>query len=236
MNTIHFLQHIVEPNGLLLTWQPTNEQAQTRTRRVVGEVRVQNGQAVFRYLSDTADYKAAERDGFVGFPAFDIKQEEISRGVIESLMRRLPPRKRDDFSAYLAQHRLPEPFVNSDIALLGYTGARLPSDGFALVPDFPLDTVPCDFLIEVAGVRHVYGASVEDVMLGDEVSFEIDVDNPVDADAVVVLHQGRRLGYINRALRKTFICWLEARSIEASIERLNGKPGRPLIYVRVSVS
>lgn len=52
------LRHIVEPAGLLLTWQPQDEQAPSRTRRVVGEVRVnQDGIATFRYLKDTQDYQ-----------------------------------------------------------------------------------------------------------------------------------------------------------------------------------
>lgn len=233
MNTLH---HIVEPERLLLTWQPADEQAASRTRRVVGEVRVKSGQVVFRYLMGTPDYEAAENSGFKGFPAFDNKQNEVSQGVIESLMRRLPPSNRDDFPEYLAQHRLPVPFQNSNMALLGYTGARLPSDGFALVPDFPVDAVPCDFLMEVAGLRHVYGIGIENIQIDDEVTFEIDTANPVDADAVAVVHHGRRIGYVNRVMRNIFHHWLQFHHVNASVERLNGKPGRPLVYVRVSVS
>lgn len=236
MNTLH---HIVEPTRLLLTWQPSDEQAstRTRTRRVVGEVRIEtDGQAVFRYLKDSPDFEEAKKAGFQGVPAFDDKQNEIRHGVIESLMRRLPPRKREDFAEYLAQHRLPAPFNYSDMALLGYTGARLPSDGFALVPEFPADTVPCDFLMEVAGLRHVYHKDIENIHVGDDVTFEVDAENPVDADALAVVHQGHRIGYVNRAIKNTFHNWLQTHHVAASVERLNGKPERPLVYIRVSVT
>lgn len=234
MNT---LNHIVEPSRLLLTWQPSDEQASTRTRRVVGEVRIESGgQAIFRYLKNTHDFEEAKKAGFQGFPAFGDKQNEIRQGVIESLMRRLPPRKREDFDGYLAQHRLPAPFNYSDMALLGYTGARLPSDGFALVPDFPIDAVPCDFMMEVAGFRHVSQKDIESIRLGDEITFEIDANNPVDVDALAVVHQGHRIGFVNRAIRHIFHKWLQSHHVEASIERINGKPERPLVYIRVSVT
>lgn len=233
MNTLH---HIVEPARLLLTWQPADELAPSRTRRVVGEVRVMDGNAVFRYLKDSTDFEEAEKAGFKGFPAFDIKQNEINQGVIESFMRRLPPNKRDDFSNYLAQHLLPIPFNYSDMALLGYTGARLPSDGFSIVPVFPEDAVPCDFLMEVAGLRHVYTNNIENIHLGDKVTFEVDTANPVDSDALVVVHQSNRIGYVNRAIKNIFHHWLRSHHVEATVERINGKPGRPLIYIKISVS
>ena len=230
------LSHIVEPQSLLLTWQPADEQAATRTRRVVGEViRLGDGSTAFHYLKNSPDYVAAVEAGFKGFPAFQCTDEEFHKGVMESLLRRLPPRGREDFAEYLAQHRLPSPFAYSDFALLGYTGARLPSDGFALVPVFPNDVVPCDYLMEVAGVRPVHGADISAIHEGDPISFEVDAQNPVDRDALAVMHNGRPIGYVNRALRSTFYGWLHHHHVSANVERQNGKPDRPLIFVRVSV-
>lgn len=231
------LQHIVEPEHLLLTWQPADEQAPSRTRRVVAEIRrLPDGQAAFRYLRDSVDFAAATQAGFRGFPAFPLDQSETRHGVLEALMRRLPPRSREDFADYLALHRLPHPFRYSDFALLGYTGARLPSDGFALVPVFPDDAVPCDYLMEIAGVRHVIGNDIASIRVGDPVTFEEDRENPVDPDALVVLYQGRRIGYVNRALRRTFHQWLSKHHVRAQVERQNGKPERPVVFIRVSVN
>lgn len=191
---------------------------------------------VFRYLKDSLDFEAAKAAGFKGYPAFPLDQAEVRQGVIESLLRRLPPRKREDFAEYLEQHRLPVPFDYSDFALLGYTGARLPSDGFGLVPVFRPDAVPCDFLLEVAGFRHVFSGDVETIRVGDPVTFEIDTENPVDGDALAVVHQGHRIGYVNRALRQSLHGWLRSHKVSASVERVNGKPERRLIYVTVRVT
>ncbi|MBT9499078.1 MAG: hypothetical protein IV103_18065 [Zoogloea sp.] len=229
------LRHIVEPERLLLTWQPVDEKNPMRTRRLVGVVvRRINGQFGFRYTSELDDYKAAVAAGFQGFPAFKQQETEITQGVLEALLRRLPPRKREDFPQYLASHKLPSPFPASDFALLGYTRARLPSDGFELVPVFSPDVVPCDLFIELAGTRHV-DADLSAVALGDTVTFEVDPENPVDQDSILALHQGRRLGYINRALKEVFHQWLGRWDVRGTVERLNGKPERPLVFIRVEV-
>ncbi len=234
MNILH---HIIEPSRLLMTWQPVNMDAPSRTRRVIGEVsRELGGQTVFRYLKDTPDFKEACNTGFKGFPAFRLEDDEIREGVIETLLRRLPPRNREDFAEFLAQHRLPSPFNFSDMALLGYTGGRLPSDGFALVPDFSQNGVPCDYLMEVAGLRHISGADVSNIHVGDTVNFMTDCDNPVDQDALLVICQEQKIGYVNRAFKASLNRWLQSHHVTASIEKFNGKPERPLVYVMISAN
>lgn len=229
------LEHIVEPERLLLTWQPVDEGHSDRTRRLVGVVlRRVNGQFGFRYTSELDDFKRAEKAGFQGFPAFKKQDGEINQGVLEALLRRIPPRNREDFKEYLAIHRLPYPFPGSDFALLGYTRARLPSDGFELVPFFSSSVVPCDFMLEVAGTRHVR-ANLDGVKVGDPVSFQVDPSNEVDQDAILVLHDSGPLGYVNRAFRSVVQQWLGSKCVSGTVERLNGKVGRPLVFVRVEV-
>lgn len=115
----------------------------------------------------------------------------MHQGVIESLLRRLSPRNREDFTEFLAQHRLPYSFNYSDMTLLGYTGALLPSDGFALVPDFSQNSMSCDYLMEVAGLHHVFN-DMHVIHEGDTVNFQIDQDNPVDQDALQVICHGQK--------------------------------------------
>lgn len=234
---MNLLRHIVEPERLLLTWQPPEESSPVRTRRIVGEVFLGvEGQAVFRYLKTAPDFAAALDVGFKGAPAFPLDQDETRQGVIESLLRRLPPRKREDFAEYLAQYRLPSPFPYSDITLLGYTGARLPSDGFGLVPVFPAHEVPCDVLLEVAGLRHVFSGDMSTIRPGDPLMLQVDAENPVDPDALAVLHQDRKVGYVNRAMLPQFHTWMRDHAVKLTVERLNGKPERPLIFAIVNVT
>jgi hypothetical protein len=232
------ISHLVEPERLLLTWQPPDESAPSRTRRVVGEVipSSDRSSAVFRYLSDGDDFARARALGFRGFPAFTIDHKSATEGVLDAFLRRLPPRKREDFADFLTQHWLPHPFPLSDFALLGYTGAKLPSDGFALVPVFSPTDLPCEYIMEVAGTRHVLEADLSAIELGDTLAIVSEPGNPVDSDALAILHGNKAIGYVNRAMRPTFYAWLEAGRLQVTVVRKNGKPGRPLIYCKISVA
>lgn len=230
---MNLLSEIREPSRLLLTWQPPETSQHARTRRVVAEIQEEDGALVLRYLPGTPDYNAALECGFSGYPAFHPSTVEHRTGVGEALSRRLPPRKREDFGDFLAKHRLPDPFRYSDLALLGYTGGALPSDGFALVPDFPDSPGAFDYITELAGVRYVYGLNLSGVRVGDELQFALDRENTVDRDAVFAVHKGKPLGYVNRALRQRLAKWASTGQLTAKVERLNGKPDRPLIYVRL---
>lgn len=231
------LAHIVEPVALLLTWQSADESASDRLRRVVGRVEPSTGGgAVFKYFDNSEDFERARATGFQGFPAFKLGREQYAEGVLEAFLRRLPPRTREDFGRYLAQHRLPSPFPYSDLALLGYTGAKLPADGFSLVPVFPeCLAAPLELIIEVAGVRHAFDGDASSIREGDKVDFRREPTNKIEADAIEVRWRGQRLGYVNRALRHQFCAWLETAAVFGSVERINGKPTRPVVFIRVRV-
>lgn len=233
---MNYLSYLYEPRRLLLVWQPPLGQT-PRTRRVVAEIlRTPEQQAILRYLTDSEDYILATEEGFQGYPAFRQRESEHSQGVIDAFMRRLPPRNREDFGDYLARHRIPTEPMISDFSLLAYTGARLPSDGFEIAPDLSGAHEPFDLVIEVAGYRHQKAIPPSELPLGDEVAFEHEENNIYDKNAVRVMYHGEKIGYVSRALAPSFRAWLRDRlNVTATIERVNGKPERPLIYLFVKV-
>lgn len=237
MTTTAPLVHITEPQALLLVWQGSDEANRpSRTRRVVGKITHGPGEtAELRYLIDSADFAAAAQQGFTGYPGFPSKQPiHASATVLQAMLRRLPPRKREDFADYLAQHRLPSPFPYSDFALLGYTEARLPSDGFSLVPVFDPDATPCDYILEAAGTRY-HCDQIQAIVVGDTVELQIEENNPVEPGAIAIFDGPHKLGYVNRALLPTVSYWLKHKTVRAQVERKNGKPERPLIYIRLRI-
>ncbi len=230
------IQHLVEPHRLFLAWQRPVAGMEHRSRRIVGEIERRADGAIFRYLENLPDYQEARREGFQGFPAFSIGkgQEYTSSGVLKAFMRRLPPRKREDFSEYLAQFRLPIPFDGSDMALLAYTGAKLPGDGFEIIPDLADALPPIELVMELAGFRH-QAVSASSLSVGESVTLVAEPDNPADPDAIAVRHRAGRIGYIAKPYCATVANWLRAYTVEASIERINGKPERPLVYLFVKI-
>lgn len=231
------IQHLVEPLRLFLAWQRPVAGMEQRSRRIVGEIERTADGALFRYLENLPDYQEALQEGFKGFPAFSIGkgQEYTSSGVLKAFMRRLPPRKREDFSEYLTQFRLPIPFHGSDMALLAYTGAKLPGDGFEIIPDLADAPPPIELVMEVAGFRH-QAVSASGLSVGEPVTLVAEPDNPADPDAIAVCHRAGRIGYVAKPYCSTAANWLRAYTVVASIERINGKPERPLVYLFVKIT
>ncbi|MCP9337618.1 HIRAN domain-containing protein [Stutzerimonas xanthomarina] len=210
------IEHIYEPSRLLLVWHPTDE-SQPRHRRVVGELVRQGDDAVFRYLKGTDDFEAALNEGFFEFPAFADKKDNASQaGALDVFLRRIPPRKREDFKEYLGQYNLPPDFSGSPFSLLGYTGARLASDTFELCPDLSDAKAPLDFVIELSGAHHYHDPS-RALAEGDEVDFITDDDNKHDGQAIRVELRGSKIGYVNKALAPSFRRLLREGTVRGTI-------------------
>ncbi len=232
---MNFITHFFEPNRLLLVWQSPDGEGVKRSRREVAEiVKTQEGNILFRYLVDSADFKLATEDGFLGFPAFDLSKTEHTQGVIDTFVRRLPPRKREDFGKYLNTYMLPENFSGSDMALLAYTGARLPGDGFEIIPDLKNVNLPVEFMVEVAGFRY-QTVPIVDLHVDAIVNFSCDKKNEHDSNAIAVSYKNRRIGFVPRPLLESFNKWILGNKVTAKIVRLNGKTERPLVFLLVKV-
>ena len=178
---MHVIEHTFVPTRLLLVWQAPD--GRDRSLLAVGELRDQNGVISFRYLPNTDDFCKAVELGFVCYPAFRKHEGEYTDGVMDSFLRRLPPRSRGDFIKFLEQWCLPATADLSDFALLAYSGAKLPSDGFSLV--WPLDevTAPGEVLLEVAGFRY-QGVGLNELTEGMPVKFVCEPDNDKDSKAL----------------------------------------------------
>ncbi|WP_394236000.1 HIRAN domain-containing protein [Pseudomonas anguilliseptica] len=231
MSTIN---HVFEPSRLLLTWLQPIAEGVIRNRRIVAELTREDGTVALHYLKNTPDFEQAIKEGFTGFPAFDISQVEHRNGVEDAFMRRLPPKKREDYVVFLAQHHLPGDFSGSNFALLGLTGARLPSDSFELCPDLASAEIPIDVLIEVAGFRHHGLKAGVQPQVGDSVTFMPDQDNMHDTDAVGIFLGDQKIGHLNRALCNGMKRLMAIGSLSGSVIRVNGKPERPLIHIMAS--
>ncbi len=230
---MNLITHIIEPRRLYLDWQ--GPEGGDRSRRIVGEFVRTNHDVELRYLTQSEDFKKAVQIGFLGYPAFPKFERIYKEGVIETFMLRLPPRERPDFDKYLESLRISPSARISDFALLGYSGARLPSDWFSIVHPFDEVESPCELVTEVAGFRYYDGVNME-LGVGTNVSIRPEPDNPFDPLAIMVLANDRKIGYVGRGLLNTFHRWLNTESeITAVIEKINGRPDRPSIMLYIAV-
>lgn len=120
---------------------------------------------------------------------------------------------------------------------MGYSGAKLPDDGFELV--HPFDDPPAVFevLIEVAGVRHEAELEVLELHAENATQFVPEPDNSIDARAIRVESKGRKLGYVPRGhLDMLHRMLSEEAEVIGEIFRINGTLERPLVYVLTQIT
>jgi hypothetical protein len=227
----NWIEHIWEPTRLYLAWQAP-EHLKERKRFAVGELVRAGNDCNLRYFEND-EVREAQNLGFLGYPAFKLGRKEY-QNVLATFLRRLPPRGRSDFDSYMAHFRLPPAVKLSDFALLAYTEAKLPSDGFSLVNSLDEMRRPCEFVLEVAGYRH-YANKTKPLAVSEAVELVAEPENPFDQNAIAVKASGDTIGYINRLQTHAFHNWIRDQAVVAIIERLNGTAPKPRAFIFVWV-
>jgi hypothetical protein len=125
----------------------------------------------------------------------------------------------------------------SDFALLGYSGAKLPSDGFSMIHPFNNVDSTCELLLEAAGFRHIQ-KNHDEIKINDIASFSKEEFNEeTQAPAVRIMVDEKLIGYVNRGLLPTFFEWMnDSRIMGAWVEKINGTPSKPSVYIYAKIS
>jgi hypothetical protein len=231
---MHFIEHIIEPTKLLLAWQSSDEEH--RTRYIVAELNRIDHDVTLTYSPEKADFITAQHHKFKSYPAFQ-DTSIAHHNVLDAFMRRLPPRSRGDFPQYLEGLRLKPTVCISDFALLGYSGAKLLSDGFSIIHPFNQVDGACELLIEAAGYRHLHKSEKTTIQIDSPASFTMELYGPAQETAIRIDVDNHCVGYVNRGLVPTFVDWIEqGRIAGAWVEKINSSPERPALYLYVKVA
>lgn len=218
------IKFVPEPRRLVLAWQAPDH-LNNRFRWAVALIEQNASGHVLRYLRPGAEFEEYNQGrpmadlmdlGYQGYPAFSLRREIHTANVVETFLRRLPPRTRPDFLQYVGGFSIASNAKASDLALLALTGAKLPSDGFSLVDTLNPETTCCDIVFEVAGFRY-YCDNESSPSVGDPVELIPEPQNPYDRDAVQIVWSGRKIGNVNRLQARTVLLWLEEREITAEV-------------------
>lgn len=237
-----WIEQPLQPSTLVLAWQAPDGVVDRR-RWAVGLLESSPSGATFQYLDETAfgefNLGRSVTDlrglGFIGYPAFAFKAGALfSEHVLEAFVRRLPPSSRTDFVRYLEYFSIGVSVP--PLTLLSLTEARLPSDGFSLIDPLDPDSDAGETVAEIAGFRHESPNHFEALQVGSTLDLIPDPTNEHDPNAVGVWWEQQRIGYVNRLQAPTILTWLQTRSIQCNLIRLNGRAGAPRAYAKLTIS
>ena len=225
----------IQTQRALLIWQQrTQHRSGRRDQCAVGELVQRPDHVSFRYLED--EHLAVAREaGFTEYPSLPIGSEAHNRIAFNVLMRRLPPRSRGDFGAFLGRFGLPADHNCSSLSLLAYTGARLTSDSFSICETFEGFEPPFTYVFDVVGKRH-HQEHYADLEENEPLLIQREPDNKHDPKAVRIARaNGTTVGYINRWQTEPVIKWLEQGKISATVFRVNSSVEYSRLFVQAEV-
>ncbi|NNM58918.1 MAG: hypothetical protein HKM04_03805 [Legionellales bacterium] len=231
---MRFIDHMIEPTKLLLVWQPSDERY--RTRYTVAEINRVGDDSTLTYLVNTPDFIEANKLREFNFlDSLFGERTNTRENALDTFMSRLPPRTRGDFSEYLENFRIKPDATFSDFALLAYTGAKLPTDGFSVINPFEDVEKEYEFLLEITGFR--YNQQNNPIEIGAEASFLPSFYEERAEDAITIIINEQKAGYVTRALIPTVQQLIKQNRIKSAyVEKMNGSRDRPAAYLYVSVA
>lgn len=214
-----------------LAWQ--SSRGDDTRYRVAELVQVETG-VTFRYL-DEAELAAARSSGFRHYVGLPAEREQDPARVIDTLIRRLPPRTRPDFPEMMRRFGLDPSAEFTDLSLLAYMGARSAADTFGVTESFDGFDRPFRFVFDIAGYRH-YRDDVGDLEAGERVIFRPDPQNEFDPNAVELVREtGARAGWLNRLQTGPMRRWLAEGRVDACVFRINGRATYPRLFVMADI-
>lgn len=178
---------------LLVTWQ----NPETRRYHAVGLLsRASDATYRFSYLAEAS--RVPRFRAFLGFS--DLDREYTSPHLFPLFAERVLDEARPDrVTVYEALDLVS---TAGPMEFLARSGGRRAGDCIQLLPMPHVNEGQTSCVFLVHGVRHVPGATdaVDQLKPGQELVLEPEPDNPVDPDAVLVTHDGTRLGWVPNPL------------------------------------
>lgn len=228
-----FIENIIEPAFLWLTWKAGLTDSNMRKNRIIGKLISSEGKIDFIYAFDHPDFTEALELGFEGYPELRL-ESKFHRNVDDIFLKRLPSRTRKDFSNFLKSIRLKDQNI-STITLLGYSGAKVISDNFSIINPFVGVNKDCELLSEVAGCSQ-FQDTINLCQIDDKINYIEELDNKYDQNAIALYKDEKKIGYINRILAPTIKAWIiNKANIDISIEKIS-MDHRKMIRLSVFIS
>jgi len=180
-------------NVILVYWQDPEK----RQRHKVGIITRENKESyTFSYSEEAARLR---NEGFEEiFPFTDMNLVYRSDRLFSAFTCRLPEKRRPDIQKVLDKYNILE---YDEFDLLRKSGGRSPLDTLEFIEPIDITQRPIERTFYVSGVRHCdlcngKKCALTDIKLGDQIDVVREPENKFDKNAVVLLFDNCKLGYV----------------------------------------
>lgn len=162
-------------------------------RKVIGRIRKNATNGVrFEYIEDGV--LEAQKEGFTPYVDFPDTSKVYTDNVLEIFGQRLTKQERSDIQRYFDFWAIEPEYKEDKYYMLAYTQGMLSNDNFEFLADFhPVKDLR--FVSEICGLSHTKLRSGL-IKVGDELTWNLDKNNPKDRYAVKVFKGQKELGFV----------------------------------------
>lgn len=186
-----------EIGHIFLSWR----KGQGEGRHIVGILKRNATQGVrFEYLKEGV--AAAKKDGFAPYPEFPELSKKYSDNVIEIFGQRIIKSERSDIKDFLDFWEIDPKYKEEKFYLLAHTQGLSPTDNFEFLADYNRIESLC-FLTDLASLS-VLKLPAGSIQTGDQLTYQLEKNNPYDKDAVKVFKGDVQVGYIKKIHSRVF--------------------------------
>jgi len=152
------------------------------------------GSHTFKYLPEAKSLMSSE--GFTPYTEFQELDKIYNGNVADIFGQRLVRVERSDSGSFFRFWEADQDKVTDKFYLLGKTQGLVATDNFEFLADYHL-CPETHFVTEVAGLSHDK-LDRDEISIGDRLTFKPEPDNIIDPEAVIVLKDDRKIGYIKK--------------------------------------
>ncbi|WP_439490635.1 HIRAN domain-containing protein [Algoriphagus sp.] len=201
-------------------------------RHIVGVLRRNATDGVrFSYLKKGVE--KAKQDGFNSYTEFPDLSKEYNGSALDVFGQRIMKSERSDINDFLSFWEISPKYKDDKYYLLARTQGLNPSDNFEFLADYNPIKDLC-FLTDLAGLSKL-NLPKGSLKVGDELSFELEPNNPYDEFAVKVGFKGQQVGYIKKIHSKVFYK-SGGEKLKIKVKALDQNGIIKRIFVKVSVN
>ena len=210
--------------NIFLSWRP----GIGKSRTMVGLIERVDGQLKFKYLEEGVE--SAKKKGFVGYPGLPLDQNVYSSDFLDLFSKRIIDMSRNDIDDLLTFWKIDKIYKNDTLYMLAMTQGKMQTDGFEFLACF-IPTKQLVFVTDIAGLFHTkFNLSL--LKVGSKLNFEKETDNEFDQNAIKILYNKSKVGYIKKGHNDIFLNDL-AKHLDIEVTAITNTNMHKELYVKI---